>query len=114
MFDRSGDAGGDRFETQGYAVARVSFGRRLALFLVLIAVLPTLALIAILLFVSEDSQRGKAEARLAARLRTARAIYRGRPADATSNAQSLATAPDLATALRAHDTAAEQAFVQRA
>src|SRR4051794_6200868 len=114
MFDRSGDAGGDRFETQGYAVARVSFGRRLALFLVLIAVVPTVALIAILLFVSEDSQRGKADARLAAGLRTATAIYRTRTADSAAKAQSLATAPDLAAALRAHDTAAEQAFVQRA
>jgi hypothetical protein len=44
----------------------VSFGRRLALFFLLIAIVPTVALIAILLFVSEDSQRGKADARLAA------------------------------------------------
>jgi diguanylate cyclase (GGDEF)-like protein len=92
----------------------VSFGRRLALFLILIAVVPTLALIAILLFVSEDSQRGKADARLAAGLRTATAIYRTRTAEATSKAQSLAAAPDLAAALRAHDTGAEQTFVQRA
>jgi diguanylate cyclase (GGDEF)-like protein len=92
----------------------VSFGRRLALFLVLIAVVPTLALIAILLFVSEDSQRGKADARLAAGLRTATAIYRTRTTEATSKAKSLAASPDLAAALRAHDTAAEQAFVQRA
>jgi diguanylate cyclase (GGDEF)-like protein len=104
----------DRFGAQGYAVARVSFGRRLALFLVLIAVVPTLALIAILLFVSEDSQQGKADARLAAGLRTATAIYRTRTADAASKAQSLAKDPDLATALRSHDTAGEQAFVQRA
>jgi diguanylate cyclase (GGDEF)-like protein len=92
----------------------VSFGRRLALFLMLIAVVPTLALIAILLFVSEDSQRGKADAQLAAGLRTATAIYRTRTAEATSRAQSLAAAPDLAAALRAHDTAAQQAFAQRA
>src|SRR3954447_13483851 len=92
----------------------VSFGRRLALFLVLIAVVPTLALIAILLFVSEDSQRGKADARLAAGLRTAMAIYRARTVEASSRAQSLAAAPDLASALRAHDAAAERAFAQRA
>jgi diguanylate cyclase (GGDEF)-like protein len=99
---------------QGYAVARVSFGRRLALFLVLIAVVPTLALIAILLFVSEDSQRGKADASLAAGLRTATAIYRTHTADAAAKAQTLAAAPDLGTALRAHDRAAEQSFVQGA
>jgi diguanylate cyclase (GGDEF)-like protein len=92
----------------------VSFGRRLALFLVLIAVVPTLALIGILLFVSKDSQRGKADAQLAAGVRTATAIYRTRTADATSKAQSLAMAPDLAAALRTHDTVAEQAFLQRA
>jgi diguanylate cyclase (GGDEF)-like protein len=114
MFSVAKGVGDDPFEAQGYAVARVSFGRRLALFLVLIAVVPTLALIAILLFVSEDSQRGKADARLAAGLRTANAIYRTRTADAAAKAQSLAAAPDLAAALRAHDRAGEQAFTQRA
>lgn len=92
----------------------MSFGRRLALFLVLIAVVPTLALIAILLFVSEDSQEGKADARLAAGLRTAAAIYRARTADAAAQAQSLAASPDLADALRTQDNGAEQAFMQRA
>ena len=105
---------GDRYGGQGYAVASVSFGRRLALFLVLIAVVPTLALIAILLFVSEDSQRGKADARLAAGLRTATAVYGTRTADAASKAQALAASPDLGAALRAHDRTAEQAFMQRA
>lgn len=92
----------------------MSFGRRLALFLVLIAVVPTLALIAILLFVSQDSQRGKADARLAAGLRTATAVYRSQTAAAASKAQGLATAPDLASALRSHNGAAELAFMQRA
>jgi diguanylate cyclase (GGDEF)-like protein len=80
----------------------------------LIAIVPTLALIAILLFVSEDSQRGKADARLAAGLRTATAIYRTRTADAAAKAQSLAGAPDLAAALRTHDMSAQAAFTQRA
>jgi diguanylate cyclase (GGDEF)-like protein len=92
----------------------VSFGRRLALFLVLIAVVPTLALIAILLFVSEDSQRGKADARLAAGVRTATAIYRTRTSEAAAKAQALAAAPDLGAALRTHDRAAEQAVMRRA
>jgi diguanylate cyclase (GGDEF)-like protein len=92
----------------------VSFGRRLALFLVLIAVVPTLALIAILLFVSEDSQQGKADARLAAGLRTATAIYRARTSDAAAKAQSLAAAPDLGAALRTHDPTAEGRVLQQA
>jgi diguanylate cyclase (GGDEF)-like protein len=86
----------------------------LALFFVLIAVVPTAALLAILLLVSSDSQRGKADARLAAGLRTATAVYRARTADAASKAHSLAMDPDLATALRAHDPAAEQAFAEQA
>ena len=92
----------------------MSFGRRLALFLVLIAVVPTLALITILLFVSEDSQRGKADARLAAGVRTATAIYRTRTAEAATKAKSLAAAPALGTALRTNNAAAERAFTQGA
>jgi diguanylate cyclase (GGDEF)-like protein len=92
----------------------MSFGRRLALFFVLIAVVPTAALLAILLFVSSDSQRGKADARLAAGLRTATAVYRSRTADAEAKARSLATDPDLATALTAQDHAAELTFAERA
>lgn len=80
----------------------------------LIAIVPTLALIAILLFVSEDSQRGKADARLAAGLRTATAVYKSRTAEATTKAQSLAAAADLGAALRANDRTAEQVFTQRA
>ena len=56
----------------------VRFGRRLALFFLLLAIVPTAALIAILLFVSSDSQQGKADARLAAGLQTAVAVYGGR------------------------------------
>src|SRR3954465_9111728 len=110
MFDRRGwrAAGGSRIRCPA-----VSFGRRLALFLVAIAVVPTLALIGILLFVSEDSQRGKADARLAAGVRTATAIYRTRTAEAAATAQQLAKSPDLGSALRANDGAAEQLFAQR-
>ena len=86
----------------------------MALFLVMIAVVPTLALIAILLFVGEDSQRGKADAQLAAGLRTAMAVYQTKTDEATAKAQQLAADSDLAAALRARDTAAEAAFVQRA
>jgi diguanylate cyclase (GGDEF)-like protein len=63
-----------------------------------------------LLFVSEDSQRGKADASLAAGVRTATAIYKTRTAESTSKAQALAASPDLGEALRTHDVAAERAF----
>jgi diguanylate cyclase (GGDEF)-like protein len=91
----------------------VSFGRRLALFLVAIALVPTLALIALLLFVSEDSRTGKADARLAAGFRTATAVYGERTADAAAKARTLAADPDLGAALRAQDAGAEETFAQQ-
>ena len=78
----------------------MSFGRRLALFFVLIAVVPTAALIAILIFVSEDSRHGKADARIAAGLQTALAVYNQRAGDARAQAGRLAHDPALGTALR--------------
>jgi diguanylate cyclase (GGDEF)-like protein len=86
--------------TQAYDVPRVSFGRRLALFFLLIAVVPTIALIGILVFVSHDSQRGKADARIAASLQTAFAVYGERQSDAAAIAKRLAGDPELAVALR--------------
>jgi diguanylate cyclase (GGDEF)-like protein len=53
----------------------VNFGRRLAFFFVLLVVVPMLALLSILLFVSEDAREGKADARLAAGVETAIAVY---------------------------------------
>jgi diguanylate cyclase (GGDEF)-like protein len=81
----------------------VSFGRRLALFFFLIALVPTLALLAILIFVSHDSGRGKADARLSAGLETASAVYKQRVSDAGVQAQRLAPDPRLARAVRADD-----------
>jgi diguanylate cyclase (GGDEF)-like protein len=54
---------------------RVNFGRRLAFFFVLLVVVPMLALLSILLFVSEDAREGKADARVAAGVETAIAVY---------------------------------------
>ena len=99
---------------QGYAVSRVSFGRRLALFFLLIAIVPTAALIAILLFVSDDSQRGKADARLAAGLQTAVAIYNQHTGQATIRARQLARDPALAAAVRSGRHGQMQAVVDRA
>ena len=78
----------------------MSFGRRLVLFFLLIAVVPTVALIGILVFVSHDSERGKADARLAAGLQTAFAVYAERQSNAAAAARQLANDPSLAATLR--------------
>ncbi len=67
----------------------MSFGRRLALFFVLIVLVPTLVLVGMLVIVSEDSRQGKADARLAAGLETALALYGDRVAEARSEARAL-------------------------
>jgi diguanylate cyclase (GGDEF)-like protein len=87
----------------------VSFGRRLALFFLLIAIVPAAALVSILLLIGNDSQQGKADARLAAGLQTALTIYNERTADANSHARQLAGSPELAAALRSGDAAALRA-----
>jgi diguanylate cyclase (GGDEF)-like protein len=92
----------------------VSFGRRLALFFLLIAIVPAAALISILLFVSHDSQQGKADARLAAGLQTAVSIYGEKTADATVRARQLAASPELAAPLRSGDNAALGAVLRQA
>jgi Diguanylate cyclase, GGDEF domain len=79
----------------------------------LIAIVPMAALIAGLLFLSEDSQRGKADARLAAGLKTAIAVYQERIDDAGAGARRLARDPALATSLRG-DPAGLQAWARRA
>jgi diguanylate cyclase (GGDEF)-like protein len=101
---------GKRAEGQGYAVPAVTFGRRLALFFLLIALVPTSALVGILLFVSEDSRRGKADARLAAGLETAVAVYGNRVAIATNQAQRLARNRSLGKAVRDDDLATLASF----
>jgi hypothetical protein len=84
-----------------------------ALFFVLIAIVPMAALIAVLLFLNQDSQRGKADARLAAGLKTALAVYQKRIDDAGADARRLARDPALATSLRG-DPAGLQAWTRRA
>jgi diguanylate cyclase (GGDEF)-like protein len=74
----------------------VSFGRRLALFFLLIVIVPMAGLLAILFLVSEDSRRGKADARLSAGLETAIALYRSDSADGRAAARGLATTPGFA------------------
>jgi diguanylate cyclase (GGDEF)-like protein len=92
----------------------VSFGRRLALFFLLIAIVPTAALIGILVFVSHDSAEGKADARLSAGVETAAAVYGRHVSQAGVEAHRLAKDPELAAALRSQDTRALNSFTQRA
>jgi hypothetical protein len=92
----------------------MSFGRRLALFFVLIVLVPTLALVGILLIVSKDSRQGKADAALAAGLQTAIALYDERVADAEPSARSLAGEQSLADGLRSGHGAQLQAFAREA
>ena len=77
----------------------MTFGRRLALYFILIALLPTLALAAILVFVSDDSRRGKADAQLAAGVETAVALYEERVSQALPEAERLGRDPALSAAL---------------
>jgi diguanylate cyclase (GGDEF)-like protein len=92
----------------------VSFGRRLALFFLLLVLVPTLALIAVLFAVSQDSRRGKADARLAAGLDTAAALYAERVTVADAAARKLARDPQLSAALTSLDRSSLEAFAERA
>jgi diguanylate cyclase (GGDEF)-like protein len=92
----------------------VSFGRRLALFFLLIVLVPALALVAVLLAVSQDSRRGKADARLAAGLDTAVALYDERVANADAAARVLAGDPELSIGLNPLDRARLAAFAESA
>jgi diguanylate cyclase (GGDEF)-like protein len=67
----------------------------LALFFVLVIV-PMLAMISILVFISEDARRGKADARLASGLETALALYGEHLADGRAAARALAASPGTA------------------
>ena len=83
------------------------------LFFLLIAIVPIAALVSILLFVSGDSQRGKADARVAAGVQTAVAIYNERTGDATGRARRLGGSPELATALRSGRATELRALTRR-
>lgn len=92
----------------------MTFGRRLALFFLLIVLVPTLALVAVVLFVAEESQGGKADARLAAGLDTARGLYDERVEGAMPEARALARDPALAKALVSGDESGIRAFAEEA
>ena len=88
----------------------MTFGRRLALYFILIALLPTLALGAILVFVSDDSRQGKADAALAAGVETAIALYEERVAQALPEAERLGRDPALTAALSERSESSVESF----
>lgn len=90
----------------------MSYGRRLTLFFGLIVLAPTLALLGVLLILSEDSRRGKADARLATGLETALALYEDRVTDAGPVARRLATTPALVAGVSAADSTAIERFIR--
>ncbi|MBA2513324.1 MAG: hypothetical protein H0V26_03205, partial [Solirubrobacterales bacterium] len=90
----------------------MSFRRRLALFFILIALVPTLALVGMLIIISEDSRRGKADARLASGLETSLALYEGELARASKVADRLVGSPDLSAGI-ASDGAPDRAALGR-
>ncbi len=75
---------------------------------------PILALFAVLLAVSQDSRRGKADAQLAAGLDTAVALYDERAAAAEGAAHQLVTDPALPTAIATLDRDGLTAFAESA
>ena len=92
----------------------MSFGRRLAVFFVLIVLVPTLALVGMLILVSEDSRQGKADARLSAGLDTAAALYDESVSAAEPKARALAADPALGEGLRSGDADALTRFARAA
>jgi diguanylate cyclase (GGDEF)-like protein len=99
---------------QGYAVLFVSFGKRLGLFFALIALVPTLALVGILVLVDEDSQEGKADSALAVGVRAALAVYDESVNAARPDARALSGDPQLASALASGSAADLGDFAARA
>jgi diguanylate cyclase (GGDEF)-like protein len=79
----------------------LSFRRRLTLFFLLIVVLPMIALAVLVIEVSGESRTGKADARLAAGLETARAVYESEQADSQRAVRQAAGDPRLSSALAA-------------
>ena len=83
----------------------VSFRGRLTLFFLLIVVLPMIAVAVLVTQVTAQSDNGKADARLAAGLDAALALYRDDAAAAKQPVMGFASEPALAAALRSGDRA---------
>ena len=83
----------------------MSFRRRLTLFFLLIVALPMIALAVLVTEVTSESDTGKADARLAAGLETAIAIYDRHVEEARTTGNELGRDPELGAALDSGDEA---------
>jgi diguanylate cyclase (GGDEF)-like protein len=92
----------------------VTFGKRLGLFFCLIVLVPLLALMLLVVFISEDSREGKADARLGASVETAFAVYEDAKDDGAAAGRALARDPALVAGLERDDAAALQRFARDA
>jgi diguanylate cyclase (GGDEF)-like protein len=88
----------------------VSFRGRLALFFLLIVVIPIAAIALLVVDVTRDSQAGKADARLSTALETALAVYEDDVRAARGAASEILTDPALLAAMESGD----RAEIQRA
>jgi diguanylate cyclase (GGDEF)-like protein len=87
----------------------VSFRGRLAVFFVLIVILPMVAAGVLVRELTADSEDGKADATISAGLEAATALYEQEAANAEAAARTIAADPALGEALRSRDAAAVEA-----
>ena len=81
----------------------MSFRGRLLVFFTIIVVIPMIAVALVLFSLTQDSEHGKADARLAGGMRTALAVYDERREDARSALARVAADDQLSAALRGDD-----------
>jgi diguanylate cyclase (GGDEF)-like protein len=91
----------------------LSFRGRLTLFFLLIVVLPMIAVAVLVTQVTTQSSHGKADARLAAGLESALAVYRDDVAQARKGAKDVARASSLSTALHSGQRTTVEAVADR-
>ena len=92
----------------------MSFRGRLTLFFLLIVVLPMIAVAVLVTQVTNQSSNGKADARLAAGLESARSLYRDDAKAAKRAAYGVGHSPAVAAALRSGDAAQIKTAAQAA
>jgi diguanylate cyclase (GGDEF)-like protein len=92
----------------------LSFRRRLTVFFVLIVVVPMIAVAILLVQLSKDSRAGKADARLAANVTTATAVYRDHVDAARRAGRELVAGGSVTRALRSGSPAAARRAAGRA
>jgi len=91
----------------------MSFRGRLRLFFAIIVIVPMVAVGTVLFSLTEDSERGKADAGIAAGVNTTLSLYRVARAAARPSLRRVARDPALTRALRGADAAAAAAVLRR-